>query len=138
PRRRLRWRLLTSLQYQHRGGGVSSLTPAGCCPRQTLLIPGMDSASRRLLQAATLKQKQAQQEPQFVQLPAATSYQPSRKREEARTLQNLRRTLQAVRVLKENRAEPIEASQHGANNNLSPEEIDNRPYLLQKVLFQSF
>lgn len=57
--------------------------------------------------------------------------QPSRRREEACALQNLRKRLQAVRVLKANRAEPIEAS--CANNNLSPEELDNRPVLLQKV-----
>ncbi|CAH1118749.1 unnamed protein product [Phaedon cochleariae] len=71
-------------------------------------------------------------EPQFAVLPLAAAYQPSRKKEEARALQNLRRRLQAVRVLQANRAEPIEAS--CANNNLSPEEIDSRPFLLQKIL----
>ncbi|CAH1113406.1 unnamed protein product [Psylliodes chrysocephalus] len=70
-------------------------------------------------------------EPQFAVLPSSASYQPSRRREEAFALQNLRRRLQTVRVLKANRAEPIEAS--CANNNLSPEELDNRPYLLKKV-----
>ncbi|KAJ8935895.1 hypothetical protein NQ318_016228, partial [Aromia moschata] len=81
--------------------------------------------SKRLLNAT----KQPA-EPQFAILPTAPSYQPSRKREEARALQNLRKRLHAVRVLKANRAEPVEAI--CANNNLSPEEIDNRPYLLQK------
>ncbi|CAG9832622.1 unnamed protein product [Diabrotica balteata] len=72
-------------------------------------------------------------EPQFAILPSSASYQPSRKREEARALQNLRRKFQAVRVLQANRAEPVEASSC-ANNNLSPEELDNRPYLLKKIL----
>ncbi|XP_056633701.1 uncharacterized protein LOC130899229 [Diorhabda carinulata] len=72
-------------------------------------------------------------EPQFAVLPSSASYQPSRKREEARALQNLRRRLQAVKVLQANRAEPIEATSC-ANNNLSPEELDNRPYLLKKIL----
>uniref|UniRef100_A0A6P7FKG2 Cysteine-rich venom protein kaouthin-2-like n=1 Tax=Diabrotica virgifera virgifera TaxID=50390 RepID=A0A6P7FKG2_DIAVI len=57
----------------------------------------------------------------------------TRKREEARALQNLRRKFQAVRVLQANRAEPVEASSC-ANNNLNPEELDNRPYLLKKIL----
>ncbi|XP_019866209.1 uncharacterized protein LOC109595316 [Aethina tumida] len=84
--------------------------------------------SRKLLQ----QQQQQQAEPQFAVLPSAHSYQPSRRREEARTLQNLRKRLQAVRVLQANKPEPIEAL--CANNNLSPEEIDNRPNLLQKIL----
>lgn len=82
--------------------------------------------SKRLLSAS----KQSA-EPQFAVLPSAPSYQPSRKREEARALQNLRKRLQAVRVLQANKPEPIEAS--SANNNLSPEDLDNRAYLLQKV-----
>ncbi|KAG5858294.1 hypothetical protein JTB14_001228, partial [Gonioctena quinquepunctata] len=132
-------------------------TPAGCCalltrwsmelPRiasQTSIcppsIPGIqllteyqkprESASKKLLQGS----KQPA-EPQFAVLPSAPAYQPSRKREEARALQNLRRRLQSVRVLQANRPEPIEAS--CANNNISPEELYNRPYLLQKLNSQT-
>ncbi|KAJ3665530.1 hypothetical protein Zmor_001022 [Zophobas morio] len=82
--------------------------------------------SKRLLSASIQPA-----EPQFAVLPSAPSYQPSRKREEARALQNLRKRMQAVRVLQANKPEPIEAT--CANNNISPADLDNRTYLLQKV-----
>lgn len=88
--------------------------------------------SRRLINASSTQPA----EPQFAILPSAPAYQPSRKREEARALQNLRRRLQAARVLQANKPEPVEAA--GLNNNVSPEELDSRPYLLQKVGFSNF
>lgn len=84
-------------------------------------------ASKRILSATTQPA-----EPQFAILPSAPAYQPSRKREEARALQNLRRRLQAVRVVQANKPEPIEAASC-ANNNLTSADFDNRPQLLQKV-----
>ncbi|KAJ8965470.1 hypothetical protein NQ314_004115 [Rhamnusium bicolor] len=83
--------------------------------------------SKRLLNATTQPA-----EPQFAILPSAPAYQvaqPEERRSSRPT--KFEKRLQAVRVLKANRAEPIEAS--CANNNLSPEEVDNRPYLLQKA-----
>lgn len=85
--------------------------------------------SRRLLSVSS------QQEPQFAALPSATCYQPSRKREEACALQNLRRRLQAARVIEINHREAVETV---ANRNLKrteedQEELDNRQHLLQKV-----
>lgn len=71
-------------------------------------------------------------EPQIPEIPSAPQYQPSRRREEAKALQNLRRRLNAAKIVQANKPEPIEA-RSCANNNLSPEETDNRPYLLQKV-----
>lgn len=71
-------------------------------------------------------------EPQIPEIPSAPQYQPSRRREEAKALQNLRRRLNAAKIVQANKPEPIEA-RTCANNNLSPEETDNRPYLLQKV-----
>ncbi|CAG9857781.1 unnamed protein product [Phyllotreta striolata] len=71
-------------------------------------------------------------EPQFFLIPVAPGYQPSRKREEAFALRNLRKRLQAVEVLKANRAEPIEASSPN-NNDVCGEDLD-RPYLLKKIL----
>lgn len=72
-------------------------------------------------------------EPQIPVIPSAPQYQPSRRREEAKVLQNLRRRLNAAKVVQANRPEPVEA-RSCANNNLSPEDTDNRPYLLQKVI----
>lgn len=84
--------------------------------------------SKRLLSAAS------QQEPHFATLPSAACYQPSRKKEEARALQNLRRRLQAARIIEINHRESVEA----ANRNLKrteedQEELDNKQHLLQKV-----
>ncbi|KAF7268752.1 uncharacterized protein LOC143195873 [Rhynchophorus ferrugineus] len=84
--------------------------------------------SKRLLSSAIQSA-----EPQIPVLPSAPHYQPSRKREEAKVLQNLRRRLNAAKIVQANRPEPIEA-RTAVNNNLSPEDIDNRPYLLQKIL----
>lgn len=74
-------------------------------------------------------------EPQFAIIPPLPGFQPSRRREEARVLQNLRKRIQAVRVLQANKPEPIEVLQStsSANNNICPDDIDNRPHLLQKV-----
>ncbi|KAK9881991.1 hypothetical protein WA026_018180 [Henosepilachna vigintioctopunctata] len=70
-------------------------------------------------------------EPTFAILPTAPNYQPSRKREEAKALQNLRKRLRAVKIVEANRPDPPLPS---PNNNLSPTDIDNRPHLLQKIL----
>lgn len=81
--------------------------------------------SKRLLSAAN------QQEPQFATLPSAASYQPSRRLEEARALQNLRRRLQAVRVLEANRE--LTDYDKTVRSNEDQEELDNKQHLLQKV-----
>lgn len=87
--------------------------------------------SQRLLSVSS------QQEPQFASLPSAACYQPSRKREEARALQNLRRRLQAARVIEVNHQRQ---SVESANRNFGrtegdQEELDNKQHLLQKVRF---
>lgn len=82
--------------------------------------------SRRLLNVSS------QQEPQFAVLPSSSSFQPSRKREEARALQNLRRRVQAVRVVQANQQENTESC-NGNTKNISDIVLDNRPNLLQKV-----
>lgn len=84
--------------------------------------------SKRLLSSTS------QQEPQFVALPSAACYQPSRKKEEARALQNLRRRLQATRIIEINQREALEAR----NRNLrkteeDQEDLDNKQHLFQKV-----
>ncbi|XP_044757136.1 probable pathogenesis-related protein CaO19.6200 [Coccinella septempunctata] len=71
-------------------------------------------------------------EPTFAILPTTPNYQPSRKREEAEALQNLRRKFRAVKILEANRPEPPVPP--FSNNNLSPTDVDNRPNLLQKIL----
>ncbi|KAK5650282.1 hypothetical protein RI129_001311 [Pyrocoelia pectoralis] len=81
--------------------------------------------SRKLLSASN-------QEPQFAVIPSTSHFQPSCKREEARALQNLRRRVQALRIVQDNRAEPIEAV--NANQNSSYTQLNNRPQLLQKIL----
>lgn len=81
--------------------------------------------SKRLLSAAN------QQEPQFATLPSAACYQPSRRREEARALQNLRRRLQAVRVVEANRE--FTEYDRTTRSNEDQEELDNKQHLLQKV-----
>ena len=84
-------------------------------------------ASRRLLSAGV------QSEPQFAVLPFASSYQPSRRREEARALQNLRRRVQA------GRAECAdEAARTAARDSDEHQQLDNRPLLLQKVRRSAF
>lgn len=83
--------------------------------------------SKKLLSAS------AQQEPQFAVLPSSSSFQPSRKREEARALQNLRRRVQAVRVVQANQQESIESCNANQNNGTDLH-LDNRPHLLQKVM----
>ncbi|KAK4883271.1 hypothetical protein RN001_006590 [Aquatica leii] len=82
--------------------------------------------SRRLLSASN-------QEPQFAVIPSTSHFQPSCKREEARALQNLRRRVQALRLLQDNRPEPIEAV-NASQNSPSFTNLDNRPQLLQKIL----
>lgn len=68
--------------------------------------------------------------PQFSNLSAAgASFQPSRKREEACALQNLKKRVQALRVLKANQQEPVESNNVVKDN----QELDNRPQLFQKV-----
>lgn len=125
-------------------------TPIQCLPTTTMELPRIASqtsicppniqifteygkprtpVSKRLLSVSS------QQEPQFAALPSATCYQPSRKREEARALQNLRRRLQAARVIEVNHREAVETV---ANRNLrrteeDQEELDNKQHLLQKV-----
>lgn len=81
--------------------------------------------SRKLLSASN-------NEPQFAVIPSASHFQPSCKREEARALQNLRRRVQALRVVQGNRPESIEAT-NASKNNSSYLQLDNRPQLLQKV-----
>ncbi|KAK9701788.1 Cysteine-rich secretory protein family [Popillia japonica] len=87
-------------------------------------------ASKRLLSASV------PQEPQFAMLPSASNYQPSRRREEARTMQNLRRRMQALRVVHANRQESIEQATRSSNREdaVSEQQLDNRPHLLQKIL----
>lgn len=91
--------------------------------------------SKRLLNA-----QPSNQEPQFAVLPSSsTSFQPSRKREEARALQNLRRRVQAVKIVQANQQESIESSSSSNcnNKNLTDPQLDNRPHLLQKVSLQT-
>lgn len=70
-------------------------------------------------------------EPSFAILPVIPGMQPSRKREEAKALHNLRCRLRAVKILEINRPEPIV---NFSSDNVSPSESENRPHLLQKVL----
>ncbi|XP_050295874.1 uncharacterized protein LOC126735838 [Anthonomus grandis grandis] len=114
-----------------------------CPPLQMLTQPHparpRTPVSKRLLSNAALSTTSGGVEPQVQPipvLPCSAQYQPSRRREEAKALQNLRRRLNAAKVVQANRPEPIEARNYCANNNprLSPEDIDNRPYLLQKIL----
>lgn len=149
-----RWSLRTRLRiggidrkFQH---CVSPSQPleAGCCGLATLGsmdLPRMPSnaslspsnlpllsdlrsrqpISRKLLSASN-------QEPSFAVIPSASNFQPSRKREEARALQNLRRRVQALKIVQSNRPESIEAST-ASKNSSSYKQLDNRPQLLQKV-----
>ncbi|KAL1490546.1 hypothetical protein ABEB36_013222 [Hypothenemus hampei] len=101
------------------------------CPLQILTQPNgrpRTPVSKRLLSSSIQNP-----EPQIQLIPSAPQYQPSRRREEAKVLQNLRRRLNAVRVVEANRPQSVEA-RFCANNNLNSEETDNRPYLLQKIL----
>ncbi|XP_066246143.1 venom allergen 3-like [Euwallacea similis] len=90
--------------------------------------PPRTPVSKRLLSSSIQNS-----EPQIPVIPTAPQYQPSRRREEAKVLQNLRRRLNAAKIVQANKPEPVEA-RTCANNNLSPEETDSRPYLLQKIL----
>ncbi|XP_060525833.1 uncharacterized protein LOC132701711 [Cylas formicarius] len=90
--------------------------------------------SKRLLSTSIQQQQQQQQEPQIPTLPCAPQYRPSRRREEAQVLQNLRRKFNAAKIVQANRPEPVEAAASTANNNVTPEEIDDRPNLFQKIL----
>ncbi|CAH0559369.1 unnamed protein product [Brassicogethes aeneus] len=103
-----------------------SRTPAS----QKLLVQQQQQKALAAINRETCGQQPP--EPQFAILPSAHGYRPSRKREEALALQNLRRRLQAVRVMQANKQEPVEAL--GANNNISAEDIDNRPKMLKKIL----
>lgn len=87
--------------------------------------------SKRLLSAS------AQQEPHFASLPSAACYQPSRKKEEARALQNLRRRLQAARVIEVNHRESVEATNRNLRRTEDQEELDNKQHLLQKVSYDA-
>lgn len=107
------------------------------CPPSIQLLTDLGKprtpVSKRLLSAAS------QQEPHFATLPSAACYQPSRKKEEARALQNLRRRLQAARIIEVNHRESVEA----ANRNLrrteeDQEDVDNKQHLLQKVSWNKF
>ncbi|XP_071051293.1 venom allergen 3-like [Onthophagus taurus] len=102
-------------------GGVSD------CPlsaTSTSRVP----VSRRLLSASI------QQEPQFAVLPSASVYQPSRKREEAHALQNLRRRVQSLRIVHAKTGSETAKSNNGNDGELQQEELDNRPQLLHKIL----
>ncbi|KAH1005471.1 hypothetical protein HUJ04_006452 [Dendroctonus ponderosae] len=70
-----------------------------CPPLQMLTHPNRPRTpvSKRLLSS----------EPQIPVIPSAPQYQPSRRREEAKVLQNLRRRLNAAKVVQANRPEPI-------------------------------
>lgn len=68
--------------------------------------------------------------PQFSSLSAAgASLQPSRKREEACALENLKKRVQALRLSKANQQDHAETNNAVRDN----QELDNRPQLFQKV-----
>lgn len=104
----------------------TSLNPSSLQP---LLDKQRTPISKRILSASS-------QEPQFAVIPSTSNFQPSCKREEARALQNLRRRLQALRVVQSNLAEPIEVI-NASKTNSSYSQLDNRPQLLQKVSKQN-
>ncbi|XP_065170389.1 venom allergen 3-like [Atheta coriaria] len=100
----------------------------------SLLVPaaagssnGVGRVSQRLL--SVQPQPPPPNEPQFVQLPSSANYQPSRKREEARALQNLRRRVQQLRIVEAN-----ESLNRRSPPPRDQQSLDNRPNLLQKIL----
>lgn len=69
--------------------------------------------------------------PQFNSLSGAgAGFQPSRRREEACALSNLKKRVQALRVHKANQQETLDAPIAAFKDN---HELDNRPQLFQKV-----
>lgn len=65
------------------------------------------------------------------------AFQPSRKREEACALQNLKRRVQQLRLMKANQQEPVECNINGKDRDDNTADLDNRPQLFQKVSFHS-
>ncbi|XP_017784670.1 PREDICTED: uncharacterized protein LOC108568221 [Nicrophorus vespilloides] len=82
----------------------------------------------------------ANPEPQFLQLPNSTHYQPSRRKEEARALQNLRRRVHQLRlntghaVVTATSSNASSSAPAAADRNANDLQLDNRPHLLQKIL----
>lgn len=103
------------------------------CPSNIQLLT--DYKPRTPVSKRLLNVPSTNQEPQFAVLPSSSTFQPSRKREEARALQNLRRRVQAVRIVQANQQESIESSSssNGNTKTTSDSQLDNRPNLLQKV-----
>lgn len=107
-----------------------------CQPSIQLLTSGYSLETPRTPASKRLLSASANQEPQFAVLPSASSFQPSRKKEEARALQNLRKRLQAVRVVQANtQHESVESTKYNGNGNgnANEQQLDNRPQLFQKV-----
>lgn len=87
--------------------------------------------SRRLLSSSSTTNEFNANVPTFNIIPGAgTAFQPNRKREEACALQNLKRRVQQLRIIKANQQAPVESSVTIKDN----QDLDNRPQLFQKVL----